>query len=510
MKTRHNTVKVVLTTLLVFLLLTWILPAAYYSSGYVDQGRIQMGIFDIFSYPITAISYFGNIAVFVLVVGGFYGILNKIGAYRNLLNKMVTAFKGKEKIVVSVIMVLFAVITSICGLQIGLIIFFPFVISLILLMGYDKIVAALTVVGSTMVGIAGTTFAYSNTSVIISTLSIKITSNMIAKIAILVLGLALLIFNTIKYMIKIEKTAKSTKKETKKTTEEKKETKKTTKSKTAASKKADDVKVVKSTSTKSKKENELSDYVPADLKSKQKVWPLVTILALVFVIMVLSFVSWTGAFKNSFFEDLTTNITGMKIFKFALFGKLLGNINPFGSWTLTELSAILFIASLLLMVIYKIKFNDGLQAFITGAKRALEPAVLVVLIYTGLVIVTYHPFQLVIYKFLFGFTKGFNVITSMLAAILASVFNADPLYAFQSVIPYLSSLVSSKSTYAVIGVVYQAMYGVTMLVAPTSVVLMAVLSYLGISYKEWFKKIWKLLVELLVLLVIIFTILVLI
>ena len=53
------------------------------------------------------------------------------------------------------------------------------------------------------------------------------------------------------------------------------------------------------------------------------------------------------------------------------------------------------------------------------------------------------------------------------------------------------------------------MYGVTMLVAPTSVVLMTVLSYLGVSYKEWFKNIWKLLLELLVLMLIIFTILVL-
>ena len=491
MMKKHNTVKVVLITLLVILLLSWILPAAYYSSGYVDQGRVQMGLFDLFAYPTTTLSYFGYIALFMLVVGGFYGVLNKIGAYRKLLDNISNSFKKNGKLVLSIMMVLLAIITSICGLQLGLIMFFPFLIAIILLMGYDKIVAALTVVGSTMIGIAGSTFAYGNTSVIISTLSVKITSNMLVKVIILVLGLALLIFNTIRYINSLEKKSKTVKKTTTKKTDSKKA-------------------ATKNDSVKSLFAAKIEDFVPEETKSKAKVWPLIVVFGIVFVIMILAFISWTGAFNCSIFEDATTAVKGFKIFGFEIFGKILGNVNAFGSWTLTELMAVMILASGLLMVIYKVKFNEGLQAFITGAKRALEPAVLVVLIYTCLVAVTYHPFQLVIYKFLFGFTKGFNVFTSVIAAILASVFNADPLYAFQSVLPYLASIVTDKTVYSVIAVVYQAMYGVTMLVAPTSVVLMAVLSYLGVSYKEWFKNIWKLLLELLVVLLIIFTILVLI
>ena len=46
-----------------------------------------------------------------------------------------------------------------------------------------------------------------------------------------------------------------------------------------------------------------------------------------------------------------------------------------------------------------------------------------------------------------------------------------------------------------------------MLVAPTSLVLMGVLSYLNVSYKEWFKNVWKLLLELFIVLLIIFIIL---
>lgn len=532
---KHNTVKVVLVTLLVFVLLTWILPAAYYQGSYIEQGRVQMGIFDLFSYPTTALSYFGYIALYVLVVGGFYGILNKIGAYRTLLDKLATAFKKHGKVAISVIMVLLAVITSICGLQLGLIMFFPFLIALILLMGYDKIVAALTVVGSTMIGIAGTTFAYSNTSIIVSTLSLEITSNMLVKVIILVLGLALLIFNTIRYINKLEKSAKKVTKATvaasksakeieekkpaakakttkttktskdSKTTKTTKNTKTTKTSKTnkntVAAAKVDEVKVIPTRS--------LDEYIPTKGKAKQKVWPLAIILSLLLIIMILAFISWSGAFNNTVFEDVTESVTTFEIFGFALFAKLLGNISAFGNWSLVELIAVMMLSVGLLMIIYKVKLSEAIEAFAEGAKRALEPALIVILIYTGLVIVTYHPFQLVIYKTLFGITDGFNVITSSIAGILASVFNADPLYTFQSVLPYLASLVSKKSTLAIIGVVYPAMYGVTMLVAPTSVVLMTVLSYLGVSYKEWWKNIWKLLLELVILMIIIFTILVL-
>ena len=523
MKTKHNTVKVVLVTLAVFVLLTWILPAAYFQNSYVEQGRVQMGIADLFSYPTTALSYFGYIALYILVVGGFYGILSKIGAYRTLLDKLSSAFKKHGKVAVSIIMVLLAVITSICGLQLGLIMFFPFLISLVLLMGYDKIVAALTVVGSTMIGVAGTTFAYSNTSIIISVLSLKITSNMLVKVIILVLGLALLIFNTVRYISKIEKEEKTfakkkladekkTKKEeekkstTKKATKDTKTTKTTAKKSTkttVAAEKKEEVKVVKAA-------GKYDEFIPKAVRGKHNVWPLVVILSLVFIVMILAFISWSNAFSNTAFESATKSVTEFKIFGFALFGKLLGNINAFGSWTLADLMGLMIVAAGLLMIIYKVKFSEGLEAFAAGAKKALEPAVLVILIYTGLVIVTYHPFQLVIYKFLFGFTKGFNVITSTIAAMLSSVFNTEPLYAFQSVLPYLASLVSKKSTLAIVGVVYQSIYGITMLIAPTSVVLMTVLSYLGVSYKEWLKNIWKLFLELLAVLIIIFLILVLI
>ena len=489
-KGRHSTVKIVLIMLLGFVFLSWILPAAYYSGGYVPQGRVQMGIFDLFSYPLSTLSYFSHIVLYVLVVGGFHGILYLLPAYRKLLDS-VSKVLGKNKIVsLSIIMSVIAILTSFCGVQLGLIMFFPFIIAIILLMGYDKFVAALTVVGSTMIGIAGTTYAYNNVSVIVGTLGIKIDAFILFKILILVFGLALLIFNTIMYTNGVSKKAKKKPSNKSKATKKAKTTKTEEKSLFAA---------------------KMNDYMPVETKKKANVWPIVVVLCVSAVILVLSFISWAGAFNNGSFEKATSAVSEFKVFDFPLFGKILGkSLASFGSWTVNEMIALMIIAAGLLMLIYKIKLEDGIQAFINGAKRALEPAVLIFLIYTGLVIVTYHPFQLVVYKALFGITKGFNVITSLLAGALSSVFNSVPLYAFNQVVPYLSTLVSGKGTYGIISVVYPAVYGLTMLVAPTSIMLMLTLSYLDISYIKWIKNIWKLLVELLIMLLVVFIILVLI
>ena len=102
---KHNTIKVVLITMLVFLLLSWILPAAYYSGQYVDQGRVQMGLFDFFEYPLTAISYFGYIPMYLLFVGGFYGVLYKIPGYRSFLDK--AAKKASKHSALTIILIHF-------------------------------------------------------------------------------------------------------------------------------------------------------------------------------------------------------------------------------------------------------------------------------------------------------------------------------------------------------------------------------------------------------------------
>ena len=523
---KYNIFKIVLIVIFVLLVLSWIFPAAYYSGQYVDQGRVQMGLFDLFNYPITALSYFGFIAIFLILVGGLYGVLYKIPAYRAFLDKLVKLMKGKEKLSISIMIVIIALLVSICGLQIGIAIFVPFIVALILLMGYDKLVAAFVVVGSIAAGLIGTTFAASNTSVLTQALSIKYDFEIGVRLIILVVAIALVIFNTLMYMKKAGKTEKiemkPAKKEEKVVVEEK-PVKKATSGNKSTKKKSNTKSSSKKTTSKSKNKAALKDedvivvsasdtvregLVPKEVSGKHSVWPFVTALVLVFILLVLAFISWgdTG-FKVSAFDNATKAVTGFELFGFPIFGKLLGTINAFGSWTITDMLLPLFLIVIILMIIYKVRINEALDGFVAGAKKALGPAIIVVMLYTVLVLVTYHPFQLVIYKAFIGLTSGFNIVTTTIVAIIASLLNVDAAYTFQSVIPYYVSVVTKSANYPLVAIIFQTMYGFTMLFAPTSLILMASLSYLKVSYKDWLKTIWKLLLELFIILLIIFIIL---
>jgi len=538
---KHSVIKVVLITILVMLILTWVFPTAVFSGSYTDQGRIQMGLFDLFNYPLTALSYFGYIALFIVLVGGFYGVLYKIPAYRTFLDRIVAKFVGKEKIVIACMIVLLALLTSICGLQIGMFVFFPFLAALILLMGYDKITVALTLVGATAVGLAGTTFAYANISGLLEAFQLKIGYQIGVRFIILLAGMVVVIFNTILHMNKVGKKDMKVEKVTVKKAEvkdevveakaEKTTAKKTATKKTTAKKSTSKKSTTKSGSKKSSKgknankaalkdediivakvdETETEEgLVPTIVDSNHKIWPLVVGFGFLFILMVLAFIPWSeNALNVHAFSKATEAVTGFKIFGFAIFGKLLGSVNSFGSWSITDLYTVLVLMTLVTAFIYKVKFNDLLDGFANGAKKALLPAVVVVLVYTVLVLCTWHPFQLFLYKTVLGLTKGFNVFTTTIVAFFAGLFNIDAAYTFQSVVPYHVSLLtdaSSKVT-GLAAIIYQSMFGAGALVLPTSAILMPVLAWLGVSYKEWLGKVWKLFVELFAILLIVFIIL---
>ncbi len=463
---KHNALKVVGITLLLFALLTWILPCATYQTEYTEVGRYQVGLFDLLSYQSTVLGYFGYVTLFVLVVGGFYGVLYKTGAYRNMLDSLVKKFKGKEAICLIVIMALFAILTSFAGLQLALIMLFPFVISLVLMMGYNKYAAVATTAGSVAVGLMGTTFSYNTTQVLQQYLSVEITDLIWAKVILLVLGIVLLALFVFKFGKK----------------------------------------------NSTKKCEDKDDFIPEAIKSKdkKKVWPLVVILDLILLVTILGFISWNTTFSIDLFDNITTTITEFELFGFPIFGKILGAVQAFGYWSLLDLITVMLLAIIILKFVYKIKWDEVFDGFAKGAKKALLPALIVILIYTCLVLTTYDPYQLVIYKFILGLTKGFNIFTTGLVILLSSIFNGDPLYAFYSVLPYFVSVVTDTNNYQLVAVIFQAIYGIVTLVAPTSIPLMITLAYTKVPYGSWLKYIWKLLVALLVVAFITFTILLLI
>ena len=532
---KQNLWKVVLLTAVVFLILTWILPAASFQSEYAEQGRIQMGLFDIFNYPTTALSAFAYIVLFFVFVGGFYGVLFKIPAYRSFLDKIAFFMKGTEKIFLSIVILLIALLVSICGLNIGIAIFVPFIVSIIFLMGYDKIVAAYAVVGSICAGMLGSTYANSHLNILLSGFSLNTDYQIGVRFVILLVSAILVIFNMIRYIDSTEMAVinesntrkKRDKVKNEDVIEEKievKSSKQSTSTKKSSSKKSTTKKntqTKKSTSSRGSKKNSnkaalvgedviiIKDedssvrYVPESDNETHMIWAFVVLFFLLFVVMVLAFIPWS-VFNIKVFDNITQSIQKFTIFKFPIFSKILGNVNSFGNWTVVDLLLPLSLTSVLLVFIYNISFDEAVEGFVKGAKRAIAPSVITILIYSILVLVVYHPFPLVIYKFILGLTKSFNIFTTAVVSMLCGLFHSDASYSFQSVVPYYVSVVKNSKIYADAAIIFQSMYGFMMLFAPTSLILMVTLSYLKISYGQWLKNVWKLLLELFIILFIAF------
>lgn len=556
---KNSILKVVLLTILCVTLCTWIFTQISFSGQFAEGDRVQVGIFDLSSYILDLFRYFPYIIITTLSIGAFYGVAYRIPAYRQLLDEIVLKFKGKEKAFLVATIVIISTIVSVTGLSIGMLFVFPFVISVILLMGYNKLVAASVTVGSVMVGLMGTTVGSVSVTYINYILGVETTSEMVTKVIILLVGIGLLAYHVISYATKtknatdkvselvpvveevieevtakkakfsfmelfakvtnkFKKAKKPVKKETKKVEVKKEvkkvETKKVSAKKAPAKKTATKKKApAKKTTSKKTRANDNKNSSVKVVKNTKKasVWPFIVMFDLALVLLAVGTFDWAGIANAKWPADVLKAIRDFQIGGFPILSKILGsadNLHEFGKWGLTlEVPTIICLATILTAFIYGVKFDKFIEGVVDGMKKAVMPAIVMLLTYLVLIIVTYHPFQLHIAKFFLEMTKGLNVITMTIVAMFASLFNVDSLYVAQSTLPYASSVVSDTALNPVMAVLFQSIYGLTMLVAPTSAILVGTLAYLEIPYTQWIKHVWKLFVELLVVLIVIFFIL---
>ena len=124
-----------------------------------------------------------------------------------------------------------------------------------------------------------------------------------------------------------------------------------------------------------------------------------------------------------------------------------------------------------------------------GTKKMVKPALLVVLAYSVIYFSGNSMFYPTIASLILGITEKFNLFFSTIATAIGSFQHVDTLYLVNYVVPQVAA---QEVDGIIVAILTQGVYGITMLVAPTSAVMAFGLSYLGISYKEWIKNIWKL------------------
>ena len=488
---KNNLFKILGIVLAGYVLLSWLVPIVVSIFGWKVEASYQIGLTKFGSTFIDAFAGFSNVIVFILLIGGLYAVMDATGAYKPAIEKLAEKFKGKEKLVLITIIVLMAIISSITGLELGLLILFPFIISLVLMMGYDKIIALVATFGATIVGMYGATYAGTLYGYLDGFMQTKPTDNILAKVILFVLALGLLIGFTLIYMKKNnmlpEKTAKKTVK-----SETKKEKVKKEKVKKEKVKKAD----------KKEKTEE----------KEKKVWPVLLVLGLLFLVLILGTTAWGNIFSSNWFATAHDTIMNKwKIGGFKVVEKLFGGLDAFGTWTSStryvSYSIMILFAVATLAIVYKVKLKDAFDAFVKGIKEYVVPALLALIAYSIFVFTIYYPVLGVITTWITGLTDSFNIVTSGLHAIISSVFYPDFSYYGYYIVYTFVQTIKDTSLYSLIGLVFTNLYALVMLVAPTSVLLLTSLSISEVKYTEWLKFIWKYALCLLVVSFIVFTVL---
>lgn len=453
---KNGIFRILAITTFYLLVLSWIIPASTASGSTVsDLGLRRMSLYSYIEYPYLSFQFFLQPLLYLLAVGGFYGILTEISTYRVLLEKIAKSLKGKETVFLCIVAFVLAALSSLFGLNILLFILMPALVGIILLMGYDKLTAFLTVFISPLIGVIGSTYSANVVGYINQVVGTDYTTMLVAKVGLLVLSYAVFAYFLTKHASK-------------------------NKSKVA----------------------ELSEKLELILlgekkPSKKASWPIVLVLCLFAVLLILGFTDWSNVFKSTLFTDLHTNLTEWKIGGYTILSYLIGDIDKLGSWGFEQYIILTVLASVVLSFVYNLSLEDSLKAFYRGVIKILKPAVLVVLAYVFVIITAYHPYLITITDAMVNLVSSvsgtlgniLNAIVTGLSTVLSTTLNIEMLYTAQSTLPYIAN--SYEGMMDTVAVITQAMYGLTLFVAPTSSLVILGLEFLEIPYKEWLKNSWK-------------------
>lgn len=456
---KNSLLKAIGIMFVLFLLISWVVPTGYFSeSGFVSDAIMPIGLLDLIRYPlITATSsVFILSALVILIIGGVYGVLNKTGAYQKLVESIAKKFKDEGNVFLVITILVLALLSSITGQTLILFTIVPFFAAVILLLGYSKFTALLATIGSILVGNLASTYGF-NISGYNTFLTNNINDSILAKIVLF----ALLVLSLIFFVIKLSKGDKKVKAE------------------------------------------EIPLYEKG-VKTDKKSTSIIILGIITFVVLLVGLYNWSETFKITFFEDVYNSIMEFSFNGYAIFKNVIGSIYPMGAWTNYEVCLVLVIFTLIIGKMYGLKLNEICSSFIDGVKKIVPVAVYAVIANLIFLLMNStengYTFYGTINNTILGLTNGFNVFTYSLTSFIGSFLYNDYPYLLSTL---YTPIISLFDNFQMITVITQSIHGLVQIIAPTSVILVAGLTYFDIPYTKWLKNIWKFVLSALAIIVVI-------
>lgn len=205
--------------------LTWVIPAGEYdrvasealgkdvpvAGTYALTDASPQGFFDVILAPIAGFydpgSYTANaidVALFVLMIGGFIGVVTATGAIDAGIKRAMMRLKGREKWMIPIMMGLFALGGTTEGMAEETLAFYIILTPVMIAAGYDALTAVAIILLGAGVGVLGSTVNAFSTVIASDAAGVPFTDGMLLRLAILALTFTATVAYVMRYAAQVK------------------------------------------------------------------------------------------------------------------------------------------------------------------------------------------------------------------------------------------------------------------------------------------------------------------
>jgi uncharacterized ion transporter superfamily protein YfcC len=145
-----------------------------------------------------------DVALFIIVIGGFLGVTMKTGAIQAGIGKLVRRLHGRERLMIPILITVFAIGGTTYGMAEESLAFYALVITVMIAAGYDSLTGAAVVLLGCGIGTLGSTINPFATGIASGFAGIPISEGLVGRLVILVVGLAIGIFFVLRYADRVK------------------------------------------------------------------------------------------------------------------------------------------------------------------------------------------------------------------------------------------------------------------------------------------------------------------
>ena len=145
-----------------------------------------------------------DVALFILVIGGFLGVTMKTGAIQAGIGRLVQRLEGSERLMIPALMIVFALGGTTYGMAEESLAFYALVITVLIAAGYDALTGAAVVLLGCGIGVLGSTVNPFATGIASGFAGVSISDGLAGRLVILIVGLGIGIFFVLRYADRVK------------------------------------------------------------------------------------------------------------------------------------------------------------------------------------------------------------------------------------------------------------------------------------------------------------------